>query len=107
MEIFPNLWYLRRLEDRVENKAPDYDKITTIDEVEQEIQKYKDLICRKVKERGQIRDNKKDAMKGYNDELKEVEAQLEHGTAVIDELNRHKRLVLAGAVSPKKALQSV
>lgn len=84
----------------------DYEKLATVEEVESEIQKTKDLICRKVKERGQIRDNRKDAMKAYNDELKEVEAQLEEGTAVLDELKRHLKLVLAGG-GPKAKLQSV
>lgn len=45
-------------------------------------------------------------MKGYNDELKRVEEELDHNTGVLDELGRHKRLILAGAV-PGQKLHSV
>lgn len=89
------------------DNAPNYDKIITIEEVESEIQKHKDLVCRKAKERGQIRENRKEAMKAYNDELKICEEELDFNLGVLDELNRHKKLVLAGAVGPKKSLQSV
>ena len=88
------------------SEKPNYDKITTVDEVDEEIQKTKDLICRRVKERGQIKDARKDAMKGYNDELKRVEEELDYNTGVLDELGRHKRLILAGAV-PGQKLHSV
>lgn len=90
-----------------DDRKPNYDKITTIDEVEREIQKTKDTICRKAKERGQVKDNRKEAMKGYNDELKICEEELDFNLGVLDELNRHKKLVLAGAVGPKAGLQSV
>jgi hypothetical protein len=87
-------------------KKPDYETLTTAQEVDEEIQKCKDLICKKVKLRGQLKDNKKDAMKGYNDELKIVEEELDFNVAAIDELNRHKKLILAGH-QPKAKLQSV
>lgn len=88
-------------------KKPDYEAIVSIDEVEIEIQKCKDIICKKVKLRGQIKDNKKDAMKAYNDELKEVEEDLDFNVACIDELNRHKKLLAAGHVPNKQNLKSV
>ncbi len=89
-----------------EKKKPDYDKLVDINEVEEQISDYKNRICRKAKERGQIKDNRKEAMKAYNDELKVCEEELDHALGVLDELNRHKKLVLAG-VGPKRNLQSV
>lgn len=85
---------------------PDYEKLATLDEVDAEIHKHKELIVRKVKERGQLKSNRKDAMKGFNDELKEVEFQLDHNTEILDELNRHKKLIMAGG-GPKMNLKSV
>jgi hypothetical protein len=90
-----------------EREKPDYEKqYTTVDECDEAIQSHKDLIVRKVKERFQTQDNKRDAMKGYNDTLKEIEEELDFSTGVIDELKRHKKLILAKAERGGK-LQSV
>lgn len=81
-------------------EKPDYEKMTSIVEVETEIQKYKETIVRKVKVRGQTKENRKEAMKGYNDALKELEEELDFSTVVIDELERHKRLLQAAQQHP-------
>lgn len=79
-----------------EREKPDYEKeYTTVAECEDGIQKCKDLIVRKVKERFQTMDNKKDAMRGYNDTLKEIEEDLDFNTGAIDELKRHRKLLMA------------
>lgn len=91
-----------------DREKPDYERaFTTIEDCEKEIARLKDDICRKVKARGQTKQNKKDAMAGYNETLKELEADLDFNTEVIDELLRHMKLLDAqgGPKSPK--LQSV
>jgi hypothetical protein len=94
-----------------EREKPDYEKqFTTVDECDEEIQNHKDLIVRKVKERFQTQDNKRDAMRGYNDVLKEIEEELDFSTGVIDELHRHKKLLLAteeAGLNKNGKLQSV
>ena len=87
-------------------KKPEYDELDSVSAVDEEIQKCKDLIYKKVKLRGQTRENKKEATKAYNDELKIIEEELDFNVCAIDELNRHKRLLLAGH-KPKAKLQSV
>lgn len=94
-----------------DREKPDYEKqFTTVDECDEEIQNHKNLIVRKVKERFQVIDNKKAAMRGYNETLKEIEEELDFSTGVLDELHRHKKLVIAkeeAGIQTGKKLQSV
>jgi hypothetical protein len=77
-----------------EREKPDYEKdFKTVEDCEAEIDRLKDRVLKKLKERGQTIENKKAAAKGYNDVIKELEAELDHNVEVVDELKRHMKLL--------------
>lgn len=69
---------------------PDYRKFCTAEEVDAEIARRKDAVCRKVKQQAQIQSSKKDAVAAFNAQLKMVGEELDHELAVLDELGRRR-----------------
>lgn len=69
-------------------EKPDYDKFKTVDAVETEIEKHKDVVCSKVKLQGQVKQQKKDSNGAYNDQLKSLQEEIDHEVEVIDEFKR-------------------
>lgn len=89
-----------------QKEKPDYEKdFQTPEKCIEEIERLKDRVLKKLKERGQTIQNKKDATKSYNDVIKELEAELDFSVEVIDELKKHMKLLDAKAA--RGALKSV
>jgi hypothetical protein len=71
----------------------DYSEFTTVKAVDEEIQKRKDSVCRKVKHQQQLVADKKDTVKSYNDQIKEVKAKVEEELAILDGLAAQRKLL--------------
>jgi hypothetical protein len=85
---------------------PDYEKLNSIDEIDNMIQTHKDILVRKDKIELKIKDSKKEANAAHNEQLKELLEERTHEVGVIDALVDRKKVLLAqsGVVPmPKKA----
>jgi hypothetical protein len=69
----------------------DYEKFKTVDAVDDEVRIHKDIVCRKVRQHINIKDEKKTAVGAYNEQLKEIEEELDHEIKTLDALNDRRR----------------
>ncbi len=69
---------------------PDYGKLVSVDEVDAEITRRRDAICRKVKQQAQVKETKKQTLAGLNEQIREVGEELNHEIGVLDELVRRR-----------------
>lgn len=74
-------------------ETPDYEKLTTVDEVDAAIQKHKDILVGKDTTESMIKAEKKDYVSAMNGQLKELNEEREHEIGVLGALNdRRKQL---------------
>lgn len=80
-----------------EFETPDYEAFKDVQEIDEEIAKTKDLVCRKSKMLYQTRDAKKEAVGAYNEQLKELDEEIDHSLGVLDELNNRRKVLEKGS----------
>lgn len=76
---------------------PDYEKLGSVEEIDDLMVQHKDTLCRKDKLEMQIKQTKKDTNADFNEQLKELAEEREHEVAVIDALLDAKKRLLASA----------
>jgi hypothetical protein len=64
---------------------PDYSKIKTVEDAEKLIEEHKGTLYRKTKIQGQIKGDKKESNKAYNEQLKELSEEIDFEVGVIDQ----------------------
>lgn len=75
---------------------PEYEKLMTVEEVDELIQQHKDTLVRKDKTEFQIKEAKQEMLCSYNEQLAELKEEREHELGVIDALHDRKKILLSG-----------
>ena len=74
-------------------EAPDYEKLTTSDEVDEEIEKYKKHLVGKDILESKMKKDKKEYVAALNEQLKELAEEREHCIDVISALEQRKQII--------------
>lgn len=85
--------------DKKPQETISYDSITTLDEVEQEIQKHKTRLIDKDMLQSRLKEEKKSFNSVINESLKEVEEERLHEIEVIEALEQHRMVISSGALT--------
>ena len=80
------------------HEVPDYDSLKTIEDVEEEIQKRKDNLVRQDLMEWRMKQDKKDAVSSYNEQLKEIKEERDHEMGVLGALEDRKKVINATPV---------
>jgi hypothetical protein len=78
--------------------VPDYDALKTVDDVEEEIQRHKDILVRQDIMEWRMKQDKKDAVSSYNEQLKEIKEERDHEMGVLGALEDRKKVLNATPV---------
>lgn len=78
------------------HETPNYESLTTLDEVDVEIEKHKQKLVGKDILESRMKADKKDYVSALNEQLKEVAEEREHEIGVISALEQHKQLLANG-----------
>lgn len=70
---------------------PDYEKLTTIEEVEEAIQEHKNILVGKDRTEYQIKEEKKAFVAATNEQLRELAEEREHEINVLSALEQRKQ----------------
>lgn len=79
----------------MEREHPKYEKLETLEEVDELIQQWESEVVRQDKMRLQTKDQAKASAAAFRETLKEIEEQQDHAHGVVDELKRHRQLLVA------------
>lgn len=77
--------------------APNYEAMTSVEEVELEIEKRKNVLVGKDRTEYQIKENKKEFNVAVNEQLRDLKEEREHEIVVLSALEDRKRLILTSA----------
>lgn len=77
--------------------APNYEALTTTEEVEAEIERRKNVLVGKDRTEYQIKENKREFNAAINEQLRDLKEEREHEIVVIGALEDRKKQILAGA----------
>lgn len=77
--------------------VPNYEAMTTVQEVEDEIERRKNALVGKDRTEYGMKENKKEFNAAINEQLREVKEEREHEIVVISALEDRKKIILAGA----------
>jgi hypothetical protein len=83
-----------------EFEHPEYEKLTTVEQVDAEVEKHKTILVGKDKTESQIKANKKEYVKSMNEQLKELNQEREHEIGVLGALDDRRRQINASNVIP-------
>lgn len=82
-------------------QVPNYEALTTIDDIDKEIEHHKQNLVGKDVVEYRMKADKKDYVSAINEQLKELAEEREHEINVLSALEQHKQLVLnQGGVIP-------
>lgn len=77
--------------------TPNYEALMSVDEVEAEIERRKNILVGKDRTEYQIKESKKDYVSAINEQLRELKEEREHEIVVLSALEDRKKQILAGA----------
>jgi hypothetical protein len=77
--------------------TPNYEALTTIEDVELEIERHKNILVGKDKTEYQIKENKREFVSATNEQLKELKEEREHEICVLSALDDRRRQIFAGS----------
>lgn len=78
-------------------QAPNYEALTTVEEVELELEKHKTVLVGKDRTEYQIKENKKEYVAAINEQLRDLKEEREHEIVVLSALEDRRKQLLAGA----------
>lgn len=83
-------------------EVPNYEALTTLEQVDEEIEKHKQKLVGKDILESRMKKDKKDYVKALNEQLKELHEEREHEIDVISALEQHKQVLAnqGGTVIP-------
>lgn len=76
--------------------TPNYESLTTLEEVDAEIERHKERLVGKDKLQARVKEEKKDFNSAINEQLKEIEEERLHEIDVLSALEQHKQLLANG-----------
>lgn len=79
--------------DSAAHEVPDYEAFTTIEEVDEEIERHKKILVGKDLLESRMKKDKKDYVKALNETLKEVAEEREHEIDVLSALEQRKQIL--------------
>ncbi len=79
------------------HEVPNYEAMITVEDVEAEIDRRKNILVGKDRTEYQIKENKKEYVAAMNEQLRELKEEREHEIVVIGALEDRKKQILAGA----------
>jgi len=77
--------------------VPNYEAMVTVEDVETEIDRRKNILVGKDRTEYQIKENKREYVVAMNEQLRELKEEREHEIVVIGALEDRKKQILAGA----------
>lgn len=80
-------------DDKSHLEAPNYEALTTLEEVEAEIEKHKQRLVGKDIVEFRMKEDKKDYVSAINEQLKELKEEREHEIGCISGLEQHKQVL--------------
>lgn len=85
-------------------EVPNYEALTTIEDVEKEIDKHKQHLVGKDIVEYRMKEDKKDYVSAINEQLKELREEREHEINVLSALEQHKQVLAnqGGVVIPMR-----
>lgn len=78
------------------HEVPNYEALTTLEEVDEEIEKHKQRLVGKDILESRMKKDKKDYVSALNEQLKELNEEREHEIDVLSALEQHKQLIANG-----------
>lgn len=75
-------------------EIPDYEALTTVEDVEEEIERHKQILVGKDVLESKMKKDKKDYVGALNEQLKELSEEREHEIDVLSALEQRKVIVL-------------
>lgn len=75
------------------HETPDYEAFTTIEEIEEEIEKHKQFLVGKDILESKMKQDKRDYVSALNEQLKEVAEEREHEIDVLSALEQRKVII--------------
>ena len=77
--------------------APNYEALVSVEDVELEIERRKNILVGKDRTEYQIKEEKREYVSAINEQLRELKEEREHEIVVISALEDRKKQILAGA----------
>lgn len=74
-------------------EIPDYEALTTIEEIEEEVERHKQLLVGKDVLESKMKRDKKEYVSALNEQLKELAEEREHEIDVLSALEQRKMIV--------------
>lgn len=75
-------------------ETPEYEKLTTVEEVETEIEKHKNLLVKQDLVEARMKEEKKEWVSAQNEHLKIVAEERDHEMGVLGALEDRKKQIL-------------
>jgi hypothetical protein len=93
--------------DKPHFQTPNYEALTTLEDVDTEIEKHKQNLVGKDIVEYRMKEDKHDYVSALNEQLKELKEEREHEINVISALEQHKQLLSnqGGVVIPMPAVR--
>ena len=78
-------------------EVPNYEALTTIEDVDKEIERHKQILVGKDVLESRMKRDKKEYVGAVNEQLKELAEEREHEIDVLSALDQRKQLIAAGS----------
>lgn len=85
--------------DKSAHEAPDYDALTTIEMVDEEIEKHQKFLVGKDITESRMKQDKKNYISALNEQLKELSEEREHEIDVLSALEQRKQYIANGGAN--------
>lgn len=79
--------------DQAAHETPDYEAITTLEEVDEEIAKHKERLVGKDILESKMKQDKKDYVSALNEQLRDLAEEREHEIDVLSALEQRKMVI--------------
>lgn len=77
-------------------EVPDYEALTTIEEIEEEVERHKQILVGKDVLESKMKKDKKEYVGALNEQLKELTEEREHEIDVLSALEQRRMIVANG-----------
>ena len=93
---------MAKKKDDTAREVPDYEALTTIEEIEEVVEKHKQILVGKDVLESKMKKDKKDYVSALNEQLRELSEEREHEIDILSALEQRKVIVAnsGGVVIP-------
>jgi hypothetical protein len=79
------------------HNTPNYEALLSVEEIDEEIEKRKNILVGKDRTEYQIKENKREYVAAMNEQLRDLKEEREHEINVLSALDQRKTQLLNGA----------